>query len=49
MTVCKFSRRHLNQAIFKTTALCRIDLWLPRGRNGGGVMDQEFGVSGYKL
>ena len=26
----------------------RTDLWLARGRRGGGEMDQEFGVSGCK-
>ena len=47
--VSKFSKGHLNQAILKSTALCRTDLWLPSGRKAGRVMDQEFGVSGYKL
>ena len=27
----------------------RTDLWLPRGRRGGGGMDWEFGISRCKL
>ena len=39
-----------NELIHKTEADSqRTGLWLPRGREGGGEMDWEFGISRCKL
>ena len=40
----------INELIYKTDLQTyRTDLWLPRGREGGGGMDWEFGISRCKL
>ena len=40
-----------NEPTYKTEADSQIEnrLWLPRGRSGGGGIDLEFEISGYKL
>ena len=41
-----------NECIYETetdSEIQRTDLWLPRGREGGGGMDWEFGISRWKL